>query len=101
MFCQVLQPFAVATDLLQGDKTVTSSHLVPTVMGLRCALTAAPVPTTASVRALRAALLESLNRRFGDVERDATFLTATVLDPRFKLLPWAARAADAKEVSIK
>ena len=80
----------MATDLLQGDKVVTSSHVVPTIMGLRNALTATTPPTSSSARQLRDALLASLNRRFADAEEDDVYLTSTIVDPRFKLLPWSS-----------
>ncbi|XP_043218614.1 E3 SUMO-protein ligase ZBED1-like isoform X1 [Amphibalanus amphitrite] len=92
---EVLAPFEVATNVLQGEKVVTSSHVIPVIIGLKTSLLSGEELTTA-VRSLQQNLLSSLIRRFTDQLRNPFYVTATLLDPRFKLLPWTDES-DAEE----
>ena len=90
---QILHPFSVATDLLQGDKVMTSSHMVPTIRGLWASLSSSTFASKVTDR-LRTSLLKHLDRRFRSVESNVFFISATILDPRFKLLPWTSMDRD-------
>ena len=101
---KILEPFADATDILQGERVVTASHVIPAVNGLRSSLTATAKPgvvTSKSAQRFKTALLESLNRRFAVMESNPFFMTATVLDPRFKLLPWNDSHSQAVESEVR
>ena len=79
---EILQPFQIATDLVQGDKVVTASFVISTVKGLRATL--ADLRATYNSK-LVATLQSSLEKRLAQFEDTEHFKFAVMLDPRFKL----------------
>ena len=96
--CDILKPFAEATDLTQGDKSVTISFVVPTVLDLYSHLDRCQ-GTSCHCRSLINALKKSLQTRFlGIFEKckmlgpfggemvpfsENVYFMAAVLDPVF------------------
>ncbi|XP_056135225.1 zinc finger BED domain-containing protein 4-like [Lampris incognitus] len=97
--CTILEPFAEATDLTQGEQLVTSSLVVPTVLDINTHLMRMEEKRFLC-RPLVRALKESLHRRFSGIfvrtkmdeskqhhepfGEDVYFIAA-MLDPRFGL----------------
>jgi len=82
---EILTPFETATNLLQGQNSVTASLVVPCVRGT----TAQLQKMSAKYRSkLMAALQASFDRRMAPYAEKEVFILATALDPRFKL-KWA------------
>lgn len=77
----------VATDLLQAERAVTSSLIIPTVFGLESGMTQIDV-TKPVVANLRDLLLAGLRSRFAAAICHPLYVAATILDPRFKMRPW-------------
>ena len=75
---EILSPFESATEVLQADKSVTSSLVIPIIHGLR------PHLNAGQNQSLTVSLLESLDKRLKIYENDDRFITATMLDSRFK-----------------
>ena len=79
---EILQPFEEATDLVQSSNTVSSSLVIPCILGLRSHLTA--VASTYNCKFLTE-LRSSLERRLSSYLKREEFQLASILDPRFKL----------------
>ena len=79
---EILQPFQIANDLVQGDKVVTASFVISTVKGLRATL--ADLRATYNSK-LVATLHSSLEKRLAQFEDMEHFKLAVMLDPWFKL----------------
>jgi len=62
----------------------TMSMVIPVLDGLKHLLSS----TSGGLDVLRDVLLRLLNDKFGDVKDDVELCVATVIDPRFKLLPF-------------
>ncbi len=82
---QLLAPFATATVQLQSETYVTSSHVLPIIIGLKSSTERLSLRYCSSVQA---GLLNSHEKRFKDIYKDPHFIVSTVLDPKFKLR-WA------------
>ena len=78
----VLQPFQLATDLVQGDKIVTASFVISSVKGLRVELSSLQDKYSSKLVTTLQASLEQRLAKYEDMEH---FQLATILDPRFKL----------------
>ena len=78
----VLQPFQLATDLVQGDKVVTASFVISSVKGLRVELKSLQDKYSSKLVTSLQASLEQRLAKYEDMEH---FQLATILDPRFKL----------------
>ena len=78
----VLQPFQLATDLVQGDKVVTASFVISSVKGLRVELKSLQDKYSSKLVTTLQASLEQRLAKYEDMEH---FQLATILDPRFKL----------------
>lgn len=87
---QLLSPFEVATVRMQSEVVVTSSQILPTVVGLLKHLEKLEVRHCTSIKS---GLLSSLNNRCGHLFRQAHYLIATAVDPRFKLR-WTTNNGD-------
>ena len=88
--CEILKPFQTATDMVQGENSVTSSLVIPCIRGLQMKL----VSLSAKYKSrLVTALKESVEKRLSAFEDDKSFILATVLDPRFKIR-WCNDAAE-------
>lgn len=80
--CQILNPFEMATNLIQCDKTVSASMTIPVTIGLKRHLDRVKSDyNTSLVERLR----KSTEQRLSVYEQDDTYITAAILDPRFKL----------------
>ena len=90
-FVQVMKPFAVAMEFLQGEKDVYLGHVIPTVMGIQNKLCTMVVE--ASMTPLLNAVSAGLKTRFRPVFEDKHYHLASMLIPKFKLnyLPEAER----------
>ena len=80
--CDLLTTFGTATDYTQGDKVVTASLVIASIRGLKAQLLNVSVQYTEPVRA---ALLNSIDRRLSTYEDKNSFQMAAILDPRFNL----------------
>jgi len=80
--CSVLQPFAHATELLQCDKDVSASMVLPSIIGLKMSSSS---HSHSYCHKLAASLNESIQTRLGQYESDEAYTMASILDPRFKL----------------
>jgi hypothetical protein len=79
---QLFSPFAVATTHLQSETVVTSSQILPTIVGLKKNMEKIELRHCTSVKG---GLLASLSNRCDYLFRQAHCLIATAVDPRFKL----------------
>jgi len=78
----LLEMFEEATNSLQAD-TVTSSVVIPAVLGVDSMLAACDTHNTFNLQ-----LRSALQRRFSDILCQPEYVIAAMLDPRFKLLPF-------------
>ncbi len=79
---EILTPFEEATMLIQGEKCVSASHVIPCIRGLKSHLeTMSSDYNCKFVTALKS----SFERRMSRYESRPIFPIATTLDPRFKL----------------
>ncbi|XP_053373931.1 zinc finger BED domain-containing protein 4-like [Mercenaria mercenaria] len=80
--CKILSPFELATNMIQNDKTVSASMTIPVTIGLKRHLKNVQCDYNSNlVKRLR----ESTEQRMSIYEEEDTFVTAAILDPRFKL----------------
>ena len=85
---EILTPFEMATQCVQGEKVVTSSMIIPCVRVLKTKMkTLHQKYNTRFVGALSA----SVDKRLSRYEDSQTFMIASALDPRFKL-KWCTTA---------
>ena len=84
---QILEPFEEATDLTQGDQYVSISLVIPSVVGLQKHLCQV---SSRYLSHLVSNLATALENRLSHVVGESLYLSATVLDPRFKLA-WHAQ----------
>lgn len=80
--CEILRPFQQATVRIQADKTVSASMAIPVINGLKLFLD--NVRSEYSQNLVNK-LCQSLEQRMSIYTNDDTFITAAILDPRFKL----------------
>ena len=81
--CKILKPFEDATLLVQREKNVSGSMVIPVTLGLKKHLQA--VKCDYSTKFV-SALLASLSKRLCKYEEDDVYTTSSILDTRFKLL---------------
>ena len=90
-----------ATDIGQHDKTVTASHIIPTIIGLRIHLA---TMNSSYNCGMITALGTSLDKRMAACENNEVFRFVSCLDSRFKL-QWSSssqrEAAMIAELSAK
>lgn len=79
----ILEPLESATRALSGDKYCTISLIIPLMTGLIVRLKSRK-SVESVVNKFRDDLVDSLKRRFSDVEQNCLITTATLLDPRVK-----------------
>ena len=80
--CTVLKPFEHATQLVQHEKSVTASMTIPVTRGLQHQLQ--QISAVYNMKMVTT-LKTSIDRRLSHYGQDDVFITAAVLDPRFKL----------------
>lgn len=79
----ILEPMEASTRILSGDKYSTISLIIPLITGLIVSLKSRKSSEIA-VNKFRDHLVDSIKRRFADVEKNCLISTATLLDPRVK-----------------
>lgn len=93
-YCRVLQPVAMALELLKSEAGCSVGYVVPTVRQLLETFgklrngDEAPSKPVQVCRPLVEALQQGVNEKFNAVINSEEYLTAAMLVPRFKLL-WA------------
>lgn len=85
----VLEPFKVTIMTLSEEKTPLISLLKPLLCQLNNSHLKAKDTDSDSARNFKASLSENLTSRYSDPTVNQLLQTATMLDPRFKLLPYA------------
>ncbi|XDV45832.1 hypothetical protein PO909_013855 [Leuciscus waleckii] len=94
---EVLEPFEEASDMVQGDKHVSISLGLPCVLGLRKHLAEV---VTHQCSAIVMGLSQALDRRLAGILEDPLYVTATTLDPQFKL-SWSSDSDWHKQVLLE
>ncbi|XP_019951446.1 zinc finger BED domain-containing protein 4 [Paralichthys olivaceus] len=96
-----LEPFTEAWDMVHGDRQaerhVSISLGLPCVLGLRKHLSETLTPNCPS---LLVALSQALERRLAPILEDPLYITATTLDPQFKLT-WSSNPDWHRQVLIE
>ncbi|XP_036446812.1 zinc finger BED domain-containing protein DAYSLEEPER isoform X1 [Colossoma macropomum] len=94
---EVLEPFEEATDMVKGDKHVSISLALPSVLGLRKHLAEI---VTHQCTGIVTGLSQALDRRLAGILEDPLYVTATTLDPQFKL-SWSSDRDWHKQVLLE
>ncbi|XP_076132064.1 zinc finger BED domain-containing protein 4 [Alosa pseudoharengus] len=94
---EVLEPFEEATDMVQLDKHVSISLALPCVLGLRKHLSET---TARHCTGVVVGLAQALDRRLAGILEDPLYVTATTLDPQFKL-SWSSDVDWHKQVLLE
>uniref|UniRef100_A0A8C9T8Y7 Si:dkey-109j17.5 n=1 Tax=Scleropages formosus TaxID=113540 RepID=A0A8C9T8Y7_SCLFO len=94
---ELLEPFEEAADMVQGDKHVSISLALPCVLGLRKHLSETHARQCTGILV---GLAHSLDRRLASILEDPLYVTATALDPQFKL-SWSSDAECHKQMLLK
>ncbi|XP_049804110.1 E3 SUMO-protein ligase ZBED1 isoform X1 [Schistocerca nitens] len=85
----ILEPFKVTIMTLSEEKIPLISLLKPLLWQLNSSHLKVKDTDTEFAQSFKATLSESLSARYSDPAVDVLLQTATTLDPRFKLLPYA------------
>lgn len=93
--CDILQPFQVATDMVQGEKIVNSSFVIPCVRGFERNCAQCPANLTTK---LVKTLPESVNPRLSVFEQRQLYVLAAALDPRFNL-KWCCDGSERAQIT--
>ena len=83
-YCSVMQPLAVALDMLQAENKCYSGFLLPTVTSLKCKLRALK-PTVKLTGPLIDAILSALGTRFAAYSDRSELIIASMTLPQFRL----------------
>lgn len=94
---EVLEPFEEASDMVSGDKHVSISLALPCVLGLRKHLAEV---TAQQCSGIVMGLSQALERRLAGILEDPLYVTATTLDPQFKL-SWSSDSDWHKQVLLE
>ena len=88
---QILKPFLEATEIISGQAYVSISMIVPLtkILQQHCSSLSTANPGTT----LAGSLNSELNCRFTSIETHYVTAVSTLLDPRFKKLPFADKTA--------
>ena len=86
LICKVIMVLAPVEDITQSisSEASTTSIVIPFVRALRKHLESGNDDTDSGVRTMKKEMLDSLNRRFENVETNESLAVATLLDPCFK-----------------
>ncbi|XP_069699303.1 E3 SUMO-protein ligase ZBED1-like [Periplaneta americana] len=84
--CEVLKVFKVTTEEMSSEKQVTASKVILLSQSLKrwCSSFVHNAAIAEDVRQMAEKITEALNTRFRNIEDNALFAEATILDPRFK-----------------
>ncbi|XP_051518931.1 zinc finger BED domain-containing protein 4 isoform X2 [Myxocyprinus asiaticus] len=94
---ELLEPFEEASDMVQGDKHVSISLALPCILGLRKHLAEV---ITHQCSGIVMGLSQALDRRLTGIHEDPLYVTATTLDPQFKL-SWSSDSDWHKQVLLE
>ncbi|XP_056589232.1 zinc finger BED domain-containing protein 4 [Triplophysa dalaica] len=94
---EVLEPFEEASDMVSGDKHVSISLALPCVLGLRKHLAEV---NSQQCSGIVMGLSQALDRRLAGILEDPLYVTATTLDPQFKL-SWSSDGDWHKQVLLE
>jgi len=97
-YCSVMQPLAVALDMLQAENKCYIGFLLPTLTSLECKLRALK-PTVKLTGPLIDAILSALDTRFAGYSDRSELIIASVTLPQFKLR-WVDEAKKAAARSL-
>jgi len=95
-YCSVMQPLAVALDMLQAENKCYIGFLLPTLTSLECKLRA-PKPNVKLTGPLIDAILSALGTRFAGYGDRSELIIASVTLPQFTLR-WLD---DAKKAAVR
>ncbi|XP_053203294.1 zinc finger BED domain-containing protein 4-like [Panonychus citri] len=88
----LLKPFYQMTNDVSGENYVTISRIIPVVNNLSYVLSMVKVTSLTGLD-LKKQLENGIEKRFGSIERVQLLAFATILDPRFKKVDFAAPSA--------
>ena len=83
-FCECLEPFEEATEMMSTERTTSLSKIIVVVKQLQLYL-----GSEATKCQLTEELVKRISNRFPDVEGNFSEAVATLLDPRFKRVPFS------------
>lgn len=83
-YVEVFKTIQLVTKRMEADKVVTSSQVIPVILGLKNSLDPVENNTRGSLAELYSVLWEAIWKRFSHVTSDDILSTAMLLDPRFK-----------------
>lgn len=90
---QILRPFEAVTTELSAEKYVSASKIIPLARGLQKLVSCHLSTTTNSIiKSLGEKLVAQMATRFGGLEDKPVLAMATLLDPRFKKVPFSRSA---------
>lgn len=78
----ILKPFEVLTEKLESETKITSSQVLPNIIGLKCKLQQTATHFCTSVKT---GLLVSLDKRCKSYETDRHYIVSAALDPQIQL----------------
>ncbi|KAL7288066.1 hypothetical protein TKK_0017856 [Trichogramma kaykai] len=93
----LLEPFEYATKLVSGEKYVTISKVIPLIFEMKTGMDTYE-PTTLQCSKLKNELIEQFNTRFKSTEDISIIAQATILDPRFKKVPFSDHDACSRAI---
>ena len=112
---EILQPLEEATRELSTEKTVSCSKVIPLLNALLCELRQHIYndnetqiqkmqnnhdPKSVESQEVLAEIIGSCNRRWVDYEDDDIYAISTLLDPRFKEIPFTSEALERAKQSL-
>ena len=112
---EILQPLEEATRELSAEKTVSCSKVIPLLNAILCKLRKhiydddeTQIPETQDNHNVKskesqevlAEIIDSCNRRWVNYEDDDIYAVSTLLDPRFKEIPFTSRALNRAKKSL-
>ena len=112
---EILQPLEEATRELSAEKTVSCSKVIPLLNAILCELRKhiydddeTQIPETQDNHNVKskesqkvlAEIIDSCNRRWVNYEDDDIYAVSTLLDPRFKEIPFTSRALNRAKKSL-
>ena len=87
---KILQPFEIVTTELSAEKYVSASKVIPLACGLQKLVLSHQSSTTDNISGLLAEKLTTqMASMFGGMEEKPILAVATLLDPRFKKIPFS------------
>ncbi|XP_014214247.1 zinc finger BED domain-containing protein 1-like [Copidosoma floridanum] len=91
----LLRPLTLTTKSLNSAKTVFISKIIPMINSMQSRIQKFQ-PSTPVGFNLKQTLLDDIKKFFGNIERTSLYAAATLLDPRFKRVPFNSDVAIAE-----